>query len=110
MVTDLYNSTPHTNLGRDSLYFRRTGRLPDMSIFCPFGCSMVMHRGKDLVEHRKLAPRGEKGVCVGIDTHFGRRAFICYSARANRVYASRLQIQHPSIFISSGRSKAAWIL
>ena len=86
MVTDLYNSTPHTSLGGDSPYFRRTGRKPDMSFFRPFGCSMVVHRGKDLVEHGchngKSAPRGEKGVCV-VSTHFGRRAFMCYSARAN---------------------------
>ena len=48
---------------------------------------MVVHCSKDLVEHEKLAPQGEKRVCVNIGTHFGRRAFICYSARANRVYA-----------------------
>jgi len=88
MVTDLYNSTPRASLGGDSPYFWCTGRIPDMSFFRPFGCSMVVFRGKDLVEHGKLAPRGEKGVCVGIGTHFGRRVFICYSARTNRVYAS----------------------
>ena len=88
MVTDLYNSTPHSGLGGDSPYFRRTGRMPDMSFFRPFGCSMVAFRGKDLVEQGKLAPRGETGVCVGIRTHFGRRACISYSARTNQVYAS----------------------
>jgi len=88
MLIDLYNCTPHTSLGGDSPYFWRTCRMPDMSLFRTFGCSMVVFCGKDLLEHGKLAPRGEKGVCVDIRTHFGRRAFICYSARAYRVYAS----------------------
>jgi len=41
MVTDLYNSTLHSSLGGDSPYFRCTGRMPDISFFRPFGCSMV---------------------------------------------------------------------
>ena len=49
---------------------------------------MVVFRGKDLVEHRKLAPQGEKGVYLGTGKQFGRRAFMCYSARLNRVFAS----------------------
>jgi len=49
---------------------------------------MVVYRGKDLVEHGKLAPLGEKGVYLGTGKQFGRRAFMCYSARLNRVFAS----------------------
>jgi hypothetical protein len=44
-----------------------------------------------LVEHGKLAPRGENDVyigCIGTDMVFGRRAFLGYSSRLNRVYAS----------------------
>jgi hypothetical protein len=88
LVTDIYNSCPHTSLHGDSPHFRRTGKHPDMSFFRPFGCAMVVFRGKDLVEHRKLAPRGEKGVYLGTGKQFGRRAFMCYSARLNRVFAS----------------------
>ena len=49
---------------------------------------MVIFHGKDLVEHRKLAPRGEKGVYLGTGKQFGQRAFMCYSARLNRIFAS----------------------
>jgi len=59
-----------------------------MSFFRPFGCAMVVFRGKDLVEHRKLAPREENCVYLGRDKQFGRRAFMCYSARLSRVFAS----------------------
>ena len=33
IVTDLYNFMPHVSLGGDSPYFRRTGRMPDVSFF-----------------------------------------------------------------------------
>jgi len=88
LVTDTYNSCPHTSLHGDSPHFRQTPRHPDMSFFHPFGCGMVVFRGKDLVEHRKLAPRGEKGVYLGTGKQFGGRAFMCYSARLNQVFAS----------------------
>jgi len=48
---------------------------------------MVLFGGKDLVEHHKMGPRGEKGVYLGTGKQFGRRAFMCYSARLNRVFA-----------------------
>jgi hypothetical protein len=40
------------------------------------------------VEHGKLAPRGEEAVYIGTGMAFGRRAFLGYSSRTNRVYAS----------------------
>jgi len=49
---------------------------------------MVVFRGKDLVEHKTLAPRGGKCVCIGTGRQFGRRAFMGYSPRTNRMYAS----------------------
>jgi hypothetical protein len=49
---------------------------------------MVIHRGACLVEHGKLAPRGENAVYIGTGMAFGRRAFLGYSSRLNRVYAS----------------------
>jgi len=88
LVTDIYNSCPLTSLHGDSPHFRQTGKHPDMLFFRPFGCAMVVFRGKDLVEHRKMAPRGERGVYLGTGKQFGRRAFMCYSARLNRVFAS----------------------
>jgi len=88
LVTDIYNSCPLTSLHGDSPHFRRTRKHPDMLFFRPFGCGMVVFRGKDLVERRKLAQRGEKGVILCTDQQFGRRAFMCYSARLNRIFAS----------------------
>ena len=61
---------------------------PDLSFFSPFGCSMVVHRGKDLVEHHKLAPRGEKYVYLGCGNAYGRRAYIAYSPRLHRVFST----------------------
>ena len=43
---------------------------------------------KDLVEHKKFAPHGEKCVYIGTGRKFGRWAFMGYSLRTNRVYAS----------------------
>ena len=76
-----------------SPYFVRYQRHPDVTFLRPFGCAMIVHRGRDLVEHSKLAPRGEKCCCfnciyLGVGTTHGRRAFIGYSARLNRVYAT----------------------
>ena len=61
-------------------HFRQTGKHPDMLFFRPFGCARVVFRGKDLLEHRKLAPWGEKSVYLGTGKQFGRRAFMYYSA------------------------------
>jgi len=63
LITDIYNSCPHSSPDNDTPFFRRTGRLPDFSFFRPFGCGMMVFRGKDLVEHKKLALRGRK-VCL----------------------------------------------
>jgi hypothetical protein len=49
---------------------------------------MVIHRGSCLVEHGKLALRGEEAVNIGTGMAFDRRAFLGYSSRTNRVYAS----------------------
>jgi len=88
LITDIYNSCPHSSPDNDTPFFRRTGRLPDFSFFRPFGCGMMVFRGKDLVEHKKLALRGEKCVYIGTGRQFRRRAFMGYSPRTNRVHAS----------------------
>jgi len=77
-----------SSLDNDTPFCRRTGRLPDFSFFRPFGCGMVVFRGRDLVEPKKLAPRGERCVYIGTGRQFGRRASMGYSPRTNRVYAS----------------------
>jgi len=88
LITDIYNSCPHSSLDNDTPFFRRTRRLPDFSFFRPFGCGMVVFRGKDFVVQKKLAPQEEKCVYIGTGHQVGRRAFIRYSPRINRVYAS----------------------
>jgi len=59
LITDICNSCPHSSLDNNTPFFRRTGRLLDFSFFRPFGCGMMVFCGKDLVEHKKLALRGE---------------------------------------------------
>ena len=88
LLTDIYNCTPHAALDNETPYYRQKGVHPDLGFFRPFGCTMIVHQGKDLVEHHKLAPRGEKCVYLGCGMAHGRRAFIAYSPRTNRVYAT----------------------
>jgi len=72
----------------ESPHYHRYHKQPDLSFFCAFGCATAVHRGRDLVEHTKLAPQGELGVCLGVGTSHGRRAFIIYSPWTSRVYAT----------------------
>jgi len=88
LATDIYNCTPHRSLDMESPHYHRYHKQPDLSFFCAFGCATVVHRGRDLVEHTKLAPRGELGVYLGVGTSHGRRTFIVYSPRTSRVYAT----------------------
>ena len=88
LLTDIYNCTPHRALDHDSPYYRLKGAHPDLSFFRPFGSAMIVHQGKDLVEHRKLAPRGEKCLYLGTGNAYGRRCFIGYSPRLHRVYCT----------------------
>jgi hypothetical protein len=88
LMTDIYNCTPHSALGDESPYYRHKGVHPDLSFFRPFGCTMVVHQGKDLVQHHKLAPRGEKCVYLGCGFTYGRRAYIAYSPRLNRIFCT----------------------
>ena len=88
LATDIYNCTPHRSLGMESPHYRRYGKQPDLSFFRAFGCAVVVHRGRDLVEHTKLAPQGELCVYLGIGKSHGRRAIIAYSPRTSRVYAT----------------------
>jgi len=55
--TDIYNCTPHRSLGMESPHYHRYHKQPDLSFFRAFRCATVVHRGRDLVEHTKLAPR-----------------------------------------------------
>jgi len=45
----------------ESPRYHRYHKQPDLSFFCAVGRATVVHRGRDLVEHSKLAPRGELG-------------------------------------------------
>ena len=88
LATDIYNVTPHDSLNDESPFKRAKGQHPDTSFIKPFGCGMIVHRGRDLVEHSKLAPRGEKCVYLGTGNAFGRKAYIAYSPRLNRVFST----------------------
>jgi len=88
LATDIYNCTPHRSLGMESPHYHRYHKQPDLSFFRAFGCATVVHRGRDLVEHTKLAPRGELSVYLSVGTSHGRRAFMVYSPWTSRVYAT----------------------
>eukprot|EP00961_Rhodomonas_salina_P041335 556587-Rhodomonas_salina.1 len=65
---------PHSSLNGEIPYFVETGRRPNVSWLLCFGCSAVVHSGKDLVEHGKLAPCGEHSVFVGLGLMHGRKS------------------------------------
>ena len=87
-VVTIYNCLPHASLDFEIPYTLQTGHLPDISWFRPFGCSAVVHQGKDLVEHHKLAPRGESSVFVGLGLMHSKKAWLVYSALLHHVFAS----------------------
>lgn len=60
--TDVYNHLPHSALDGEIPAEIHNGKQADVSWFRPFGCRCTVFRGRDLVEHSKLAPRGEQGV------------------------------------------------
>jgi len=56
---DVYNHTPHSSLDGRIPYAVHYDRRLDVSWFRPFGCEATLYRGRDIVEHHKLSPRGE---------------------------------------------------
>jgi len=88
LATDIYNCTPQRSLGMESPHYHRYHKQPDISFFSAFGCATVVHRGRDLVEHTNLAPRGELGAYLGVGSSHGRRALIVFCPRTSRVYAT----------------------
>eukprot|EP00961_Rhodomonas_salina_P067933 912026-Rhodomonas_salina.1 len=60
-ICTVANMLQHSSLNGEILYFMETNHRPNVSWLLCFGCSAVVHSlsGKDLVEHGKLAPRGE---------------------------------------------------
>jgi len=87
--TDVYNHLPHASLNDEIPHTIHTGRQADVSWFRPFGCRATLFRGRDLVEHHKLAPRGEQGVFIGLGMTHGYKSWVVYCPRLNRVYVSR---------------------
>ena len=59
-----------------------------MDHFRQFGCRCTVFRGKELISHRKLAPRGLACVYVGTGMSFGRKCFLAYSPVEHKVYAT----------------------
>jgi len=87
--TDVYNHLPHSSIGDNIPHNVHTGNQADVSWFRPFGCRATIFRGRDLVEHHKLAPRGEQGVFLGLGMTHGYKSWVVYSPRLNRVFVSR---------------------
>mmetsp|Transcript_61726 Transcript_61726/g.127532 ORF Transcript_61726/g.127532 Transcript_61726/m.127532 type:complete len:383 (+) Transcript_61726:3261-4409(+) len=87
--TDVYNHLPHSSINNAIPYAVHHNTTPDVSWFCPFGCDVTVYQGKDLVEHGKLAPRGEKGVFICLGMTHGRKCWLVYSPRMNSIFATR---------------------
>jgi len=87
--TDVYNHLPHASLDEEIPHTIHTGKQADVLWFRPFGCSATLFRGRDLVEHHKLAPRGEQGVFLGLGMTHGYKSWVVYCPRLNRVFVSR---------------------
>jgi len=64
--TTVYNHLPHASINHNIPYCVHHQVKPDVSWFRPFGCKTTIYQGKDLIEHGKLAPRGEQGVFIGL--------------------------------------------
>jgi len=86
---DIYNHLPHDGIHQAIPYAVHHQVQPDVSWFRPFGCKTTIYQGKDLVEHGKLAPRGEQGVFIGLGISHGRKCWLAWAPRLNRIYASR---------------------
>mmetsp|Transcript_68603 Transcript_68603/g.143115 ORF Transcript_68603/g.143115 Transcript_68603/m.143115 type:complete len:1720 (-) Transcript_68603:7252-12411(-) len=87
--TDVYNHIPHSSLDNQIPQEIHTGKQADVSWFRPFGCRATLFRGRDLVEHHKLAPRGEQGVFIGLGLTHGYKSWVIYCPRLNRIFVSR---------------------
>eukprot|EP00961_Rhodomonas_salina_P158190 2129584-Rhodomonas_salina.2 len=88
-AVDCHNATPHSSVQFECLQFLHNCRRPDVRWHKPFGCRATVFRGKQLAEHHKLTARGEAGVFIGLGTQHGRKAWLVYSPKQNRIYASR---------------------
>eukprot|EP00961_Rhodomonas_salina_P157140 2115565-Rhodomonas_salina.1 len=74
--TDVYNHVPHSSINDQIPFTVHHGSTPDVSWFHTFGCSCNVFRGRNLVNHHKLAPRGERGVFVGLGMSHGRKCWL----------------------------------
>ena len=86
---DVYNHLPHSSLGFKTPWEVEMGSTPDVSWFRPFGCRVTVFRGRDNVEHHKLAPRGEACVYVGLGFGRGQKGWLCWSPSTQRIYCTR---------------------
>eukprot|EP00961_Rhodomonas_salina_P126304 1701235-Rhodomonas_salina.2 len=73
--TDVYNHVPHSSIGDQILFTVHHWSRPDVSW--------------DLVDHHKLAPRGECGIFVGLGMSHGSKCWLVYAQRLNCIFASR---------------------
>ena len=86
---DVYNHLPHASLDFKTPWQVEMGTVPDVSWFRPFGCRVTVFRGRDNVDHHKLAPRGEPCVYVGLGFNRGQKGWLCWSPQTQCVYCTR---------------------
>jgi hypothetical protein len=87
--TDVYNHLPHASLHNLIPHTVHHSKQANVSWFRPFGCRATIFRGRDLVEHHKLAPRGEQVIFLGLGLAHCSKCWLVWSPRLNTIYASR---------------------
>eukprot|EP00961_Rhodomonas_salina_P303138 3941115-Rhodomonas_salina.1 len=87
--TNVYNHVPHSSINYQIPFTVHHGSTPDVSWFRSFGCSCTVFRGRDLVNHHKLAPHGELGVFVCLGMSHEHKCWLVYCPLLNRIFAYR---------------------
>eukprot|EP00961_Rhodomonas_salina_P159986 2154229-Rhodomonas_salina.8 len=89
--TDVYNHVPHSFIGDQIPFTVHHWLRPDVPWFSSFGCLSTVFCGRDLIDsdHHKLAPRGERGILVGLGMSHDSKCWLVYAPRLNSIFASQ---------------------
>ncbi len=105
--TDILNHWPCTNL--HPLILHRVHHCEQAAIrgLQPFSCKATLFRGRNLIEHSKLAPSGEQHLLVASAYHsgwFGREEMAGF-----RCHFSTIGTDVPVQFVQGGKRWVQWV-
>jgi histone deacetylase 1/2 len=88
---DVYNHLPHSSLDYKTPWECEKNSKPDVSWFRPFGCRATVFIGdhKECLPHKKLSPRGESCIYLGLGFSRGYKGWVCLNPETQRVYCTR---------------------